>query len=141
MRAIDHASPKVSAFIRPALPISRPANGAARGKSIPFRNFLAIQYINQMKKFKTIQSDSKRFKAAPMRGSRRSTILIFAAIGMSWCATSRTASAGAIDINGGSSWGGWELRGNSRDVGIWAKDSTTRDYDLYTTVFVSTTTQ
>ena len=54
---------------------------------------------------------------------------------MSWCATSRTASAGAIDINGGSSWGGWELRGNSRDVGIWAKDSTTRDYDLYTTVF------
>jgi hypothetical protein len=72
---------------------------------------------------------------------RRTSLVAIAAIGMSWCATSRTASAGAIDINGGSSWGGWELRGNSRDVGIWAKDSTTRDYDLYTTVFVSTTTQ
>lgn len=43
--------------------------------------------------------------------------------------------ASPIVIDGGTSWGGWSLRGNSRDVGIWAKDSTTRNYDLYTTVF------
>ncbi len=54
---------------------------------------------------------------------------------MSWFVTSRTASAAPVDINGGSSWDGWSLRGNSLDVGIWASGSTTRDYDLYTTVF------
>jgi hypothetical protein len=50
-------------------------------------------------------------------------------------ATSRTASASPIVIDGGTSWVGWALRGNSRDVGIWGKDGTTRDFDLYTTVF------
>ncbi len=89
----------------------------------------------KMKKFKAIQSNSKQFKAKPIPRSRRTTILAFAAIGMSWCVTSRTASAATVDINGGSSWGGWSLRGNSRDVGIWAGGSTTRNYDLYTTVF------
>jgi hypothetical protein len=41
----------------------------------------------------------------------------------------------AIDINGGLSWGGWTFYGNSRAAGIWAADSTTRDFDIYTTVF------
>lgn len=41
----------------------------------------------------------------------------------------------AVDINGGSSWGGWNHRGNSRDVGIWGARSTTRSYEIYTTVF------
>jgi len=50
-------------------------------------------------------------------------------------ATSKTASASPIVVDGGTSWVGWSLRGNSRDVGIWAKDGTTRDFDLYTTVF------
>jgi hypothetical protein len=48
---------------------------------------------------------------------------------------SRTASASPIVVDGGSSWVGWSLRGNSRDVGIWGAGSTTRNYDLYTTVF------
>lgn len=61
--------------------------------------------------------------------------LAFAVIAISWSVPSKTTSAGLVDINGGLSWGGWTLRGNSRDVGIWAKGSTTRDYDLYTTVF------
>jgi hypothetical protein len=41
----------------------------------------------------------------------------------------------AIDINGGSSWGGWDHRGNSLDVGIWGAGSTTRSYELYTATF------
>jgi len=89
----------------------------------------------KMKKSKAVQSNSKQFKTKPLPGSRRTTILAFAAIGMSWFVTSKTASAAPVDINGGSSWDGWSLRGNSLDVGIWASGSTTRDYDLYTTVF------
>jgi hypothetical protein len=89
----------------------------------------------KMKKSKAVQSNSKQFKTKPIPRSRRTTILAFAAIGMSWFVTSRTASAAPVDINGGSSWDGWSLRGNSLDVGIWASGSTTRDYDLYTTVF------
>ena len=48
--------------------------------------------------------------------------------------TSASAFA-SIDINGGASWGGWSHRGNSLDVGIWGAQSTTRSYELYTTVF------
>ena len=66
---------------------------------------------------------------------RWTAVLALAAMALSQHATSRTASASPIVIDGGTSWGGWSLRGNSRDVGIWAKDSTTRDFDLYTTVF------
>jgi len=66
---------------------------------------------------------------------RWTAVLAFAAIAIGWSLPATTASAGIVDINGGLSWGGWTLRGNSRDVGIWAKDSTTRNYDLYTTVF------
>lgn len=46
-------------------------------------------------------------------------------------------TARAIDINGGYSWGGWAHRGNSLDVGLWGAGSTTRSYELYTSVFVS----
>ena len=41
----------------------------------------------------------------------------------------------SVDINGGSSWGGWSHRGNSLNVGIWGAQSTTRSYEIYTTVF------
>ena len=71
---------------------------------------------------------------------RWTAVLALAAIALSCDVTSRTAFADPIVtdpivINGGTSWEGWSLRGNSRDVGIWAGGSTTRDYDLYTTVF------
>jgi hypothetical protein len=66
---------------------------------------------------------------------RWTAVLALAAISLSWHVTSRTASASPIVIDGGTSWAGWSLRGNSRDVGIWAKDSTTRNFDLHTTVF------
>jgi hypothetical protein len=45
------------------------------------------------------------------------------------------SSQAAVEINGGSSWGGWDPRGNSLNVGIWGAASVTRSYDLYTTVF------
>ena len=66
---------------------------------------------------------------------RWTAVLALAAMALSQGATSRTASASPIVIDGGSSWVGWSLRGNSRDVGIWGAGSTTRNYDLYTTVF------
>lgn len=46
-----------------------------------------------------------------------------------------SANADVVDINGGGTWGGWSYRGNSLDVGLWAEGSTTRSYELYTTVF------
>ena len=97
-------------------------------KQAPTSNY----YTMKTKKY---QGNSKQFKAEPIPRIRRTNFIAFAAIGMSWCVTSRTASAAAIDINGGITWGGWSLRGNSRDVGIWVQGSTTRNYDLYTTVF------
>jgi len=66
---------------------------------------------------------------------RWTAVLALAPMVLSWDVISRTASASPIVIDGGTSWGGWSLRGNSRDVGIWAKDSTTRNFDLYTAVF------
>ena len=51
------------------------------------------------------------------------------------CALLNAVPAQAIEINGGASWGGWDDRGNSLDVGIWGSGSTTRSYELYTTVF------
>ena len=44
-------------------------------------------------------------------------------------------AAGAIDINGGTSWNGWTQVGNSLQSGIWADDSTTRSFDIYQSVF------
>ena len=50
-------------------------------------------------------------------------------------AAAGAVNAALVDINGGTSWGGWDSRGNSLDVGIWGKGDTTRSYGLYTTVF------
>ncbi len=44
--------------------------------------------------------------------------------------------AGLVDINGGTSWGGWQARGQSTDLGIYASGSTTGVYDIYTTSFL-----
>jgi hypothetical protein len=56
-------------------------------------------------------------------------------LAVSTLALTSASALASIDINGGSSWGGWSHRGNSRDVGIWGAQSTTRSYELYTTVF------
>jgi hypothetical protein len=52
-------------------------------------------------------------------------------------AVAGSAMAGLVDLNGGSSWAGWDSRGNSLDVGIWGAQSTTRNFELYTTSFTS----
>jgi MYXO-CTERM domain-containing protein len=59
------------------------------------------------------------------------------AIGALALAAIAGSAFGGVDINGGSSWGGWDHRGNSLDVGIWGAGSTTRSYELYTTTFTS----
>jgi hypothetical protein len=46
-----------------------------------------------------------------------------------------SAHGDIVDINGGTSWGGWTSMGNSRTAGMWVKGSTTRDYNLYSTLF------
>ncbi len=40
-----------------------------------------------------------------------------------------------IDINGGTSWQGWQLRGQSTDLGIYGEGSTSNVFEIYTTVF------
>ena len=46
------------------------------------------------------------------------------------------AHAQVVDINGGSSWSGWNAVGNSQTSGIWLQGSTSRTYDMYSTYFV-----
>lgn len=41
----------------------------------------------------------------------------------------------AIDINGGTSWGGWTYKGASNDLGIYGNGVTANPYSIYTTVF------
>jgi hypothetical protein len=45
------------------------------------------------------------------------------------------AHAAPIDINGGSSWGGWTLQGRSDAAGIYGTGSNANPYNVYTTVF------
>ena len=46
-----------------------------------------------------------------------------------------SASAGVIDINGGTSWGGWSLYGQSNDLGIYGRGNAANVYEIYTTQF------
>jgi len=46
-----------------------------------------------------------------------------------------SAHGGLVDINGGSSWGGWTNMGHSRTAGMWVQGSTTRSYHMYSTLF------
>jgi hypothetical protein len=42
---------------------------------------------------------------------------------------------GSVDINGGTSWGGWTSVGNSLSLGIYAGGNVNRDFDIYVTQF------
>jgi hypothetical protein len=44
-------------------------------------------------------------------------------------------SAFAVDINGGTSWSGWNPVGNSLSLGIYAGGNVNRDFDIYVTQF------
>ena len=54
---------------------------------------------------------------------------------LSALATCAVAHGGIVDINGGTSWNGWTSVGNSRTAGVWVRGSTTRDYNIYSTLF------
>lgn len=41
----------------------------------------------------------------------------------------------AVDINGGSSWGGWTSVGQSNQLGVYGSGSTSEVYEVYKTVF------
>jgi hypothetical protein len=43
--------------------------------------------------------------------------------------------AGTVDINGGSSWTGWELISNSQTSGVWVQGRTDRTFDIYRSRF------
>ena len=45
------------------------------------------------------------------------------------------AHGGIVDMNGGTSWSGWTSVGDSRTPGIWARGSTPRAYNIYSTLF------
>lgn len=55
-----------------------------------------------------------------------------AALALSFAVPSQAA---LIDINGGSSWGGWTGVGASNTLGVYGSGSTTAVYDVYRTVF------
>jgi hypothetical protein len=47
-----------------------------------------------------------------------------------------TASAQTVDINGGSSWGGWTSIANGQTSGVWVRGETNRTFDIYRSQFV-----
>jgi hypothetical protein len=51
------------------------------------------------------------------------------------------ASAQTVDLNGGSSWNGWNSVGNSQTSGIWVLGSTSRTYNIFSTSFVLSASQ
>jgi len=55
-----------------------------------------------------------------------------AALALSFAVSSQAAP---VDINGGSSWGGWTSEGKSNDLGVYGSGSALSVYDIYTTVF------
>ena len=55
-----------------------------------------------------------------------------AALTLSFAVSSQAAP---IDINGGSSWGGWTSVGQSNQLGVYGSGSASTVYDIYTTAF------
>jgi len=57
------------------------------------------------------------------------------AAGILTLATVGSANAVPVDINGGSSWGGWTSEGMSNSLGVYGSGSTTAVYEVYRTIF------
>jgi hypothetical protein len=57
------------------------------------------------------------------------------AIGAFALAAAAGSAFGSVDINGGTSWGGWTSVGNSLSLGIYAGGNVNRDFDIYITQF------
>jgi hypothetical protein len=50
-------------------------------------------------------------------------------------AAAGAANAAGVDINGGTSWGGWSSAGLSNQLGVYGSGSSTAVYEVYTTAF------
>jgi hypothetical protein len=74
----------------------------------------------------------QRDAAGSRRGSA-SQIAWAAAIGVFAACT--VVNADIVDINGGTSWGGWSHIGNAQTSGTWVQGSTSRTYEMYSTMF------
>jgi hypothetical protein len=46
-----------------------------------------------------------------------------------------TLSHASVDINGGTSWGGWNAVGTAQTSGIWLRGATNRTFNIYQTAF------
>ena len=64
-----------------------------------------------------------------MNPNRLLSVLAFAVI-------ATTASAQAVDINGGNSWNGWQIVGDSQTSGRWVTGSTSRTFNIFSAYFV-----
>jgi hypothetical protein len=51
------------------------------------------------------------------------------------------ASAATVDINGGTSWNGWNSVGNAQTSGVWVVGNTDRTFDIYRSSFVLSSSQ
>lgn len=51
------------------------------------------------------------------------------------------ASAIPVEINGGTSWGGWNAVGNAQTSGVWVLGDTNRTFDIYRSSFVLSSSQ
>ncbi|MFM7259672.1 MAG: MYXO-CTERM sorting domain-containing protein [bacterium] len=49
--------------------------------------------------------------------------------------------AGVVDINGGSSWSGWDFISNGQTSGVWVQGQTNRTFDIYRTQFTLESSQ
>lgn len=76
----------------------------------------------------------------PARGSSRGAAAI-ALAGFSAALACSTAHGGIVELNGGTSWGGWTSVGSSRTAGVWVRGSTSRSYDIYSTQFTLESSQ
>lgn len=55
--------------------------------------------------------------------------------GVTALAACASAHGGIVDINGGTSWNGWTSIGSSRTNGVWMSGQTSRNFNIYATMF------
>jgi hypothetical protein len=87
--------------------------------------------------FRAQTADRDRRRTVAERESMKNLITISA---LALAASVGSAFAG-VDINGGSSWGGWNSAATGQTNGVWVLGSTNRTFDIYRSVFVLSASQ
>lgn len=62
----------------------------------------------------------------------RSAFHVPVVVALAACAS---VHAGVVDMNGGSSWSGWDFISNGQTSGVWVQGQTNRTFDIYRTQF------